>query len=91
MALSRRQQRVWVVAPRLYIGTWSATRPLKEVLSDAREDALDLAESKLMEAIRNGNLTAIIFFLKTRGKSRGYSERGDLVRATGDRTGPGYI
>ena len=58
--------------------------PLKEVLSDAREDALDLAESKLMEAIRNGNLTAIIFFLKTRGKSRGYSERGDLVRATGD-------
>ena len=50
---------------------------LKDVLSEARESSVDLAESKLMEAIEEGNITAIIFFLKTRGKSRGYSERSE--------------
>ena len=29
------------------------------------------------QAINAGNLTAIIFFLKTQGKSRGYSERSE--------------
>ena len=48
---------------------------LKDVLREARESSVDLAESKLIEAIKNGNLTAIIFFLKTQGKSRGYTER----------------
>ena len=48
---------------------------LKHVLTEARESTMDLAESKLIEAIKNGNLTAIIFFLKTQGKSRGYTER----------------
>ena len=50
---------------------------LKDVLHEAREVTLDLVESKLMEAIEAGNLTAIIFFLKTRGKSRGYIERSE--------------
>ncbi len=48
---------------------------LKDVLTEASESAVDLAESKLIEAIENGNLTAIIYFLKTQGKSRGYVER----------------
>ena len=50
---------------------------LKDVLGEARQSSVDLAESKLMEAINAGNLTAIIFFLKTQGKSRGYSERSE--------------
>ena len=51
---------------------------LKDVLTEARESTMDLVESKLMEAIEAGNLTAIIFFLKTQGKSRGYSERSEF-------------
>ena len=51
--------------------------PLKDVLGEARESSVDLAESKLMEAINAGNLTAVIFFLKTQGKSRGYVERSE--------------
>ena len=37
---------------------------LEDVLADARENSLDIAESRLMKAIRADNLTAIIFFLK---------------------------
>ena len=45
----------------------------------AREETLDLAETKLIEKIKGGNLTAIIFLLKTQGKSRGYVERDDAI------------
>jgi len=48
---------------------------LNDVLKEQRETMLDFAESKLMAAISEGNLTAIIFFLKTQGRSRGYYEK----------------
>jgi hypothetical protein len=48
---------------------------LESVIEDAREEALDFAEHYLWAQIEQGNLTAIIFFLKCLGKSRGYIER----------------
>jgi isopentenyldiphosphate isomerase len=39
---------------------------------------LDLAESKLHEEILQGNTAAIIFFLKTKGKKRGYVEKQEV-------------
>ncbi len=48
---------------------------LKEAISDVDESKLDFAESKLMEHIDSGDITALIFYLKTKGKSRGYVER----------------
>lgn len=51
----------------------------------ARQHNLDLAETKLLANIRDGNMTAIIFYLKTQGKDRGYSER---VESTGKDGGP---
>lgn len=42
------------------------------------ENAGDLCEAKLMEAIKDGNLTAIIFFSKTKLKNRGYVERQEV-------------
>ena len=41
--------------------------------------ALDFAESQLHKQIKDGNPTATIFFLKTKGKKRGYIERVDVT------------
>ena len=46
----------------------------EQSMSDIKEGLIDLAESKLLEKIRAGHLTAVIFFLKTQGKARGYIE-----------------
>ena len=43
---------------------------------------LDYAESKLVENIGKGDTTAIIFTLKTKGKSRGYIERSEVHQET---------
>lgn len=51
---------------------------LNAVLAEIKNQHLDLAESKLLTAIKSGNMTAIIFFLKTIGRHRGYSERIEM-------------
>jgi hypothetical protein len=48
---------------------------IKQALEDSREQTTDIAESKLYQQINEGNITAIIFYLKTQGKNRGYIER----------------
>ena len=44
-------------------------------VESVNESLLDTAESELHKLIKKGNVTAIIFYLKTRGKERGYIER----------------
>jgi hypothetical protein len=39
---------------------------------------LDFAESQLHKQIQDGNVTATIFLLKTKGKKRGYVERQEI-------------
>jgi len=47
---------------------------VKEAYDDAREGFIDLAESQLNRAVRNGSIPAIIFVLKTIGRHRGYGD-----------------
>lgn len=46
-------------------------------VEDINELCLDKAESKLHYLIDQGHITAIIFYLKNKGKSRGYSAEND--------------
>ena len=50
-----------------------------EKVKDVENLVLDFAESQLHQQIRNGNTTATIFYLKTKGKNRGYVERVETV------------
>jgi poly-gamma-glutamate capsule biosynthesis protein CapA/YwtB (metallophosphatase superfamily) len=47
-----------------------------EALDDV---VLDFAESQLHKSINNGSDTATIFFLKTKGKKRGYIEKQEIT------------
>lgn len=46
-----------------------------QAVKDISESAIDMGETALMKQIQEGNTACIIFFLKTRGKERGYVER----------------
>lgn len=56
----------------------SKTESLQGALKAIEERTLDLAEGQLLKSIKNGNLTAVIFFLKTKGMRRGYAEKRDV-------------
>jgi hypothetical protein len=50
----------------------------KKSVEDLENVALDYAETKLHSQITKENPTAIIFYLKTKGKKRGYVERQEI-------------
>lgn len=47
-------------------------------VKDIDEVALDFAEGQLYKQIREGSTVATIFYLKTKGKKRGYVERQEI-------------
>jgi len=56
----------------------------KLAVDELQDVALDFAESQLHKQIGEGNSTATIFYLKTKGKKRGYVERQE-VQKVGDK------
>jgi len=56
---------------------------ITQAVEDARERTTDLAEAKLFQKINDGDNTAIIFYLKTQAKKRGYVERQEYTGAEG--------
>lgn len=55
----------------------------KKQVDDIQEVTLDMVESQLHKQILDGNTTATIFYLKTKGKKRGYVERQELTGKDG--------
>lgn len=56
---------------------WMKDDAFREAVRDIQEGLIDYAESQLMQQITAGNTTATIFYLKTKGKERGYVEKSE--------------
>ena len=57
---------------------------LQDVLDQSREKMADEAVGQLHRLVRDGNLGAIIFYLKTQHKVRGFTERIETTGKDGD-------
>ena len=49
-----------------------------EAVANVAEYVTDFAESSLFKLIQEGNPQATLFYMKTRGRSRGYVERQEI-------------
>jgi len=49
-----------------------------QAVKEIENIALDFAESQLHTQMKDGSTSATIFYLKTKGKKRGYVERSEL-------------
>ena len=67
------------ISRRTYYNWLSSDDKFKAEVQDINDIALDFAESKLYELIKETNVAATLFYLKTKGKSRGYVERQELA------------
>jgi hypothetical protein len=62
---------------------WMNNDPeFKKSVDDVSEITLDFAESELHKQIRDGSTAATIFYLKTKGKKRGFIERSEIDMKT---------
>lgn len=57
---------------------------LQQVKLEVDEQYLDIAEMKLIKKIQKEDLGAICFYLKCKGKKRGYVEKQEVVNEFGN-------
>lgn len=64
---------------------WKAKdKDFAERLAEIDEAQIDFTESQLLKLIKGGDTTATIFYLKTKGKGRGYVERQEITGKDGE-------
>ena len=64
----------WYTA-RKYCAQWDST---KRALQDEEEKIIDMAEGTLLKSIKDGDIQSSKWFLATKGKKRGYSEKHEI-------------
>jgi hypothetical protein len=70
-----------------YYKYYNDDKQFKNQVDDISDIAIDFAESQLFELIKGGNITAVIFYLKTKGKKRGYVEKQEVNHNSNNITG----
>ena len=66
------------IGRRTYYDWLQADAEFAQAVETVADEAIDFAENSLMKAIKGGDTTATIFYLKTKGKKRGYTEKADI-------------
>ena len=70
-----------------YYKYYNEDEDFRQSVDSISDIALDCAESQLFELIKEKNVTAIIFYLKTKGKNRGYIEKQENSNNSNNITG----
>ena len=66
-----------------YYRWYSGDKDFKTSVDDIQEAALDICEAEMWKLIKDGNVPTILFYLKTKGKKRGYVERQEITVSDG--------
>lgn len=57
---------------------WIKDKDFANKVDEVKEGLLDFAEHQLLSNIKEGKTAEILFYLKTKGKKRGYIERSEI-------------
>lgn len=72
------------ISRKTYYSWYNSDKAFKESCDAVNDVALDFAESQLFKCIKDGSVASIIFYLKTKGKKRGFVERQEITGAEGE-------
>ena len=71
------------IARTTYYDWYEKDPDFRAAIDAIAESCIDFAESSLLQQIKDGNPTSTIFYLKTKGKKRGYVETQELTGKDG--------
>lgn len=63
---------------------YNSDEDYKKAVDEIDSKFIDFAETSLKKQIKEGNTTATTFFLRTRGRKRGYNEKQEIDLTSGD-------
>ena len=61
-----------------YYEYYKNDKEFKQSIDDIENTVLDFVEGKLFELIEKKDVAATLFYLKTKGKNRGYTEKSEI-------------
>jgi hypothetical protein len=70
-----------------YYNWFNSDPDFRKAAEDTAEIALDFVENKLLQQIKSGEVSSTIFYLKTKGKKRGYIEKTEMQHDFGNEIG----
>lgn len=66
------------VSRRTYYNWMRDSKAFSEACEEIKDVTLDFVEHSLLKNIKKGDTTAIIFYLKTKGRDRGFVEKHEV-------------